>query len=63
MKTRGRWRLSVMMGLLYAVQGSFWPLLGVHLGEISVTGRARGWIFASQALAAAARVSQFVSLW
>jgi MFS family permease len=43
-----------MMGLLYAVQGSFWPLLGVHLGEIGVTGRARGWIFASQALAAAA---------
>ncbi len=54
MKTRGRWRLSLMMALLYAVQGSFWPLLGVHLGELGVQGRARGWIFASQALAAVA---------
>ncbi|MDG3005356.1 MFS transporter [Paludisphaera mucosa] len=52
MKTRGRWRLSVMMALLYAVQGAFWPLLGVHLGELGVDGRGRGLIFASQALAA-----------
>ena len=52
MKTRGRWRLSVMMALLYAVQGSFWPLLGVHLGEMGIDGRWRGMIFASQALAA-----------
>jgi len=52
MKTRGRWRLSVMMALLYAVQGSFWPLLGVHLAETGVDGRWRGLIFASQALAA-----------
>ncbi|MDR3621761.1 MAG: MFS transporter [Paludisphaera borealis] len=54
MKTRGRWRLALMMALLYAVQGSFWPLLGVHLGELGVEGRERGWIFASQALAATA---------
>ncbi|AMV37430.1 MFS transporter [Planctomyces sp. SH-PL62] len=52
MKTRGRWRLSVMMALLYAVQGVFWPLLGVHLGELGIDGRWRGLIFASQALAA-----------
>ncbi|WP_165068204.1 MFS transporter [Paludisphaera rhizosphaerae] len=52
MKTRGRWRLSVMMGLLYAVQGAFWPLLGVHLSELGIDGRWRGLIFASQALAA-----------
>ena len=52
MKTRGRWRLSVMMALLYAVQGSFWPLLGVHLAELGIDGRWRGLIFASQALAA-----------
>jgi MFS family permease len=43
-----------MFALLYAVQGSFWPLLGVHLGELGVEGRQRGWIFASQALAAVA---------
>lgn len=41
-----------MMALLYAVQGSFWPLLGVHLGELGIDGRWRGLIFASQALAA-----------
>ncbi len=52
MKTRGRWRLAWMMALLYAVQGSFWPLLGVHLGELGIDGRWRGLIFASQALAA-----------
>lgn len=51
MKTRGRWRLSVMMGLLYSVQGAFWPLLGVHLSELGLD-RWRGPIFASQALAA-----------
>lgn len=43
-----------MMALLYAVQGSFWPLLGVHLGELGIDGRWRGLIFASQALAATA---------
>lgn len=43
-----------MMALLYAVQGSFWPLLGVHLNELGIDGRWRGLIFASQALAAAA---------
>jgi len=42
-----------MMALLYAVQGSFWPLLAVHLGELGIDGRWRGLIFASQALAAA----------
>lgn len=42
-----------MMALLYAVSGSFWPLLGVHLGELGIDGRWRGLIFASQALAGA----------
>ncbi len=41
-----------MMALLYAVQGSFWPVLGVHLDELGIDGRWRGLIFASQALAA-----------
>lgn len=52
METRVRWRLSAMMALLYAVQGSYWPLLGVHLEELGIDGRWRGMIFASQALAA-----------
>ncbi|WP_337174987.1 MFS transporter [Paludisphaera sp.] len=52
MKTPGRWRLSTMMALLYAVQGAFWPLLGVHLLELGIDGRWRGLIFASQAVAA-----------
>jgi MFS family permease len=43
-----------MMALIYAVQGSFWPLLAVHLADLGIDGRARGWIFATQAIAAAA---------
>jgi MFS family permease len=50
MKTPGRWRLAVMMALVYAVQGSFWPLLGVHLADLGIGGRARGWIYATLAL-------------
>jgi MFS family permease len=45
-----RWRLSGMMALVYAVQGSFWPLLAVHLRDLGLDGRARGWIFATMAL-------------
>jgi len=48
------WRLSLMMALVYAVQGSFWPLLAVHLRDIGIDGRARGWIFATMAIASAA---------
>jgi MFS family permease len=45
-----RWRLSVMMVLLWAVQGAFWPLLTVHLQDLGIEGRARGWVFATMAL-------------
>jgi MFS family permease len=40
-----------MMAGVYAVQGSFWPLLAVHLQELGIAGRARGWIFATLAIA------------
>ena len=39
-----------MMALVYAVQGSFWPLLAVHLADLGIHGRARGWIFATMAI-------------
>jgi MFS family permease len=44
-------RLAVMMVLVYAVQGSWWPLLAVHLRDLGISGRGQGWIFASMALA------------
>ena len=47
-----RVRLSAMMALAYAVQGSWWPLLAVHLDDLNVPERQRGWIFATLALAA-----------
>jgi MFS family permease len=50
MATAGRWRLALMMGLIYAVQGSFWPLLAVHLADLGIGGRGRGWIFATLAI-------------
>src|SRR5919112_6881873 len=50
MKVSIRWRLSGMMGLIYAVQGSFWPLLAVHLADLGIEGRGRGWIFATFAI-------------
>lgn len=39
-----------MMALLYAVQGTWYPLLAVHLKDLGVSGEARGWIFATFAL-------------
>src|SRR5437588_9946740 len=45
-----RWRLAGMMALLYAVQGAFWPLLAIHLRDLGIGGRERGWIFATMAL-------------
>lgn len=45
-----RSRLSVMMVLVYAVQGAFYPLLAVHLKSIGVPDRERGWIFATLAI-------------
>ena len=50
MNARRRWRLSAMMALVYAVQGSFWPLLAVHLVDLGIGGRDRGWIFATLAI-------------
>lgn len=51
---RVRWQLSGMMALIYMVQGSWWPMLSVHLVDLGVSGRARGWIFATFAMAAIA---------
>ncbi len=41
----------MMMALLYAVQGAWWPMLAVHLEDLHISGRGRGWIFATLALA------------
>src|SRR5262249_27669960 len=49
-----RWRLAAMMALVYAALGAFWPLLAVHLADLGIGGRARGWIFATQAIGSAA---------
>ena len=43
-------RLSGLMALIYAVQGAWWPLLAVHLQDLGISGRCRGWIFATMAL-------------
>ena len=51
---RIRVRLSVMMALVYSVQGSFWPLLSIHLRDLGVSERSRGWIFATTAMASVA---------
>lgn len=45
-----RFRLSMMMALVYSIQGAFWPLLAVHLKDLGVPGRERGWIFATLAI-------------
>ncbi|MHC5536969.1 MFS transporter [Singulisphaera rosea] len=49
MYARKKWRLSAMMALVYGVQGAFWPLLAVHLRDLGIDGRGRGWIFATLA--------------
>ena len=54
MNARMPWRLSAMMALIYAVQGSFWPLLAIHLADLGIGGRDRGWIFATLAIASTA---------
>jgi MFS family permease len=46
-----RTRLSVMMALIYAVQGAWYPLLALHLGDLGLHGRERSWIFASYPIA------------
>lgn len=47
-----RVRLSAMMALAYGVQGAWWPLLAVHLDDLHVPERQRGWIFATLSLSA-----------
>ncbi len=56
MSTDGRIkaRLAVMMVLVYSVQGAFWPLLSIHLVDLGVPERARGWIFATFAIGSVA---------
>src|SRR4051794_10679859 len=49
-----RWRLAGMMALVYAIQGAWWPLLAVHLKDLGISSRGRGWIFATMALASIA---------
>lgn len=49
-----RWRLAGMMALIYMVQGSWWPLLAVHLQDLGVSGRGLGWIFATYSIACVA---------
>jgi MFS family permease len=46
-----RTRLSVMMALVYSVQGAFWPLLSIHLVDLGISERGRGWVFATMAIA------------
>lgn len=53
MNTRKPWKLAAMMALVFGVQGSFWPLLAVHLADLGISGRARGWIFATLAMGSA----------
>lgn len=54
MSARNTWRLSAMMALIFSVQGSFWPLLAIHLGDLGIGSRDRGWIFATLAIASTA---------
>ncbi|WP_435005699.1 MFS transporter [Tundrisphaera lichenicola] len=44
-------RLSWMMALVYSVQGAFWPVLSIHLVDLGISERGRGWIFATLAMA------------
>ncbi len=48
---RMRLRLSVMMVLVWSVQGAFWPVLSIHLVDLGISERGRGWIFATMAIA------------
>ena len=50
-EARARTRLAGMMALVYSVQGAFWPLLSIHLVDLGISERGRGWIFATMAMA------------
>ena len=45
------YRLAGMMAGVYAVQGAWWPMLALHMSDLQIPGRARGWIFATLAMA------------
>lgn len=66
MRDGGRFRLCAMMALIYAVQGAFWPLLGIHLRDLGIDDRFRGWIFATYAISSFAvplGAGQLVDRW
>ncbi len=44
-------RLAGMMALVYSVQGAFWPVLSLHLVDLGISERGRGWIFGTMAMA------------
>jgi MFS family permease len=46
-----RWRLSVLMFLLYGVPGAWCPLFSLRLEELGFTPLETGWAFTTQALA------------
>ncbi len=46
-----RWRLGLIMALVYAVQGAWWPLLTVHLADLGVRNEQAGLIFSTLAIA------------
>lgn len=50
-EARLRVRLAVLMALVYSVQGAFWPVLAIHLGDLGISERGRSGIFATAALA------------
>src|SRR5262245_14344874 len=55
MPTHAAARLSIMMFLEYVIWGSWLPLLALYLGDVlKFSGSEIGWIFATQAVAAAA---------
>ena len=55
MPTHAAARLSIMMFLEYVIWGSWLPLLALYLGDVlKFSGSEIGWIFATQAIAAAA---------
>lgn len=45
-----RRRLALMMGLVYSVQGAFWPILAIHLADLGMSERGRSWVFGTMAV-------------
>jgi MFS family permease len=51
-RDRVKTRLAIMMGLVWGLMGAWWPLLTTSLADWGIDARGRGWIFATQAIAA-----------